>query len=558
MLRLTIKKRIYLQVGLMMAAFLLISGFNYLTASRVNGTAEVQRKVGHEDAALGGAIQAAKNVHLAVLKAMAATDPTETARQFATMRAAVDELNRVVTEAKARATGDGRAALHQKAADGVAKMAEAGAGIEAALTNGTGLEKLPDFQATVETGETAIVDAYGSLGNDLRQETAQAEGHLRAALSASITFALISALVAVAVTAGLGLLLFRGIVTPLRTMSSAMHGLAAGDTSVRVEGGDVQDEMGEMARAMDVFRSHAVEVADLREHEVAMARQAEEERRARAQQIVDQVLAMLTEVSAASSEAVASLEASANSMGEMANLSSRETDEAAMSAEITSANVETVAAAAEELSASISEITRQVRSSSAIADRAADRAGHVVGTISSLRQASASIGEISEVIRVIAGQTNLLALNATIEAARAGDAGKGFAVVANEVKVLANQTTKATEDIGTQISAVQAAIGQTAGAIDELVAEIHEMQQIAGTIDDSVQQQSQATDAIASNVATATGGVTNLAQGIRHVDSTVRGLADLAHTVKRAAAKVGQQVGLLQTEVVRQVRSSIS
>ncbi|MBC7907842.1 MAG: HAMP domain-containing protein [Rhodospirillaceae bacterium] len=294
----TIKVRLYLLVGLMTAAFLAMAGFNYWSATRVDAAAALQRENAREGKALQGALQAAKNVHLAVLKAMAATDPKDVDRQFKAMKASGTELARLVGEAGSGATGD-RAAQHVKVADNVNRMLAAGKGVEEALVNGAGLEKLPEYQAGVQAGEATIGEAYGALGAELQNEITTADANLTAALDRSITFAAVSAVLATLVTIGLGLFLFRSIVLPLREMAEAMRRLAAGDTSVTVRGGEVQDEMGAMARALAVFREHAVEVVTLHARETETAKKVEEERRARAQQLVDQVLATLAQVSKA-------------------------------------------------------------------------------------------------------------------------------------------------------------------------------------------------------------------------------------------------------------------
>jgi methyl-accepting chemotaxis protein len=472
------------------------------------------------------------------------------------MDAAGDRLAKLVADAAARSSGSDRAALHAKASDSAGRMAAGGKGVKAALIDNVALEKLTEYAADIEAGQKAIAESYGRLAQELEREIATADANLTAALGRSIGFAAASAVIATLVTIGLGILLFRSLVLPLRAMAAAMRRLASGDTSIVVTGAEVQDEMGEMARALGVFKQNIAEVATLREREIETARKTEEERRTRTLQLIEQILDTLKRIHEKSLDAVVRLEKTSVTMGETADNGSNQTHSAAQSAEATSGNVATVAAAAEELSASIGEITRQVKSSTEIAEAAAQQAHHVTRTITELKASSENIGAISNLIRDIASQTNLLALNATIEAARAGDAGKGFAVVASEVKNLANATTKATEDIGTQIEMVQGAIKGTTDEIMSLVHEIEQMRQIAVVVQQSIQEQSQATTGIANNVAVASTSVVDLARNVQSLDATIADLKDLSHTVADASSLVREQSELVMTEVVRQLRAT--
>ncbi|RDI57876.1 methyl-accepting chemotaxis protein [Microvirga subterranea] len=339
-----------------------------------------------------------------------------------------------------------------------------------------------------------------------------------------------------------------GITRPLGVMTAAMGRLANGDLTVQVSGAERRDEVGQLARSLQVFKDNAIEARRL-----AAEQEAENEAKMRRAQLLDQltkqfeanVSAMTQGLSAAATE----MEATAQSMTAIADQTNSQTVHVASAAEQTSANVQTVAAATEELSISIREIAGQVTQSSHIAERAVNDARRTDGLVQDLAGTAERIGNVVALINNIASQTNLLALNATIEAARAGEAGKGFAVVATEVKELANQTSKATEEISAQIGSVQQATREAVGAIQGIARTIAEMSQISVTIAAAMEEQGAATAEIARNVQEAargteqvTGNIGDVRQGAGETGAAAAQVLSAAQELARHSASLGGEV----------------
>jgi methyl-accepting chemotaxis protein len=321
-------------------------------------------------------------------------------------------------------------------------------------------------------------------------------------------------------------LLFR----PIPVLTATMMRLADHDTAVDVPYLDRRDELGEMARAVQVFKQNAAEQRRL-EAERASEREKQFVRGQRLEELAGSFDAEVAAVIEALGGSAGEMQQASQSMSATAEETSRQATAVAAASEQASSNVQTVASAAEELSSSIREIARQMGASSAIARDATGEAEKAQATVRGLAAAAEKIGEVVELINAIAGQTNLLALNATIEAARAGDAGKGFAVVAGEVKSLANQTAKATEEIAAQIDAVRGEINGTVGAIEGIVSTIGKINEISASIAAAVEEQDAATQEIARNVEQA-------AQGTQQVSGNIAGVTTAADETGSAANRV--------------------
>jgi methyl-accepting chemotaxis protein len=312
---------------------------------------------------------------------------------------------------------------------------------------------------------------------------------------------------------------------------------------------DRKDEFGKVGKALALFIDKLHEVDRMQEAQRQAEQQAEETRRSALLKMADDLQSAVVGVIGSVASAASELQATAEGMTAVARDTSTQAASVASSSEQASANVQAVASATEELSASISEIGHQVAQASKVSTSAVTEAERASQMIQGLAEAASRIGEVVAMITDIASQTNLLALNATIEAARAGEAGKGFAVVANEVKNLANQTGKATEEITQQISSVQAATNDAVDAIKGIGGTIGEINEIAAAIAASVQQQGSATNEIARNAQEAAGGARDVSLHITHVREGTDDTGRSAESVLSASAELASNAEVLRREV---------
>jgi methyl-accepting chemotaxis protein len=357
------------------------------------------------------------------------------------------------------------------------------------------------------------------------------------------------AAIILAVVVGTSIVIGRGIAKPLSKINETMKRLAEGDLEMQVPEKDRKDEIGEMAATVQIFKDNAIEKVRLEaehEEEKALAEQEKHELMlAMAGDFEASVGGVVNKVASASSD----MQRSSEAMNATADRTTSQSAAVAAASEQASNNVQTVAAAAEELSSSIAEISRQVSQASRIASGAVKQAQDTNVKVQGLADAANKIGEVVALITDIADQTNLLALNATIEAARAGDAGKGFAVVASEVKNLANQTAKATEEIGSQIGGIQLATQEAVAAIESITKTISEIDEVAAGIASAVEEQGAATQEIARNVEQAAAGTQEVSHNIDGVSQAANDTGAAATMIRTAAEELSNQSDMLRSEV---------
>ncbi len=366
-----------------------------------------------------------------------------------------------------------------------------------------------------------------------------------AASASSQRTQILGTIVILLVAASMAFFQGRGMSRPLTAITAVMNRISSGDTDVTIPGFDRKDELGTMAGAVDVFRRNMIEARALREEQEAAKQQSEIEKSALQRRMADRFEADVKSVVNAVARATEAMQMAAAEITESVNGSSAKTAAAATASEQASSSINTVAAATEELACSITEIGRQVTHSSEVAEAAVGTAGKTNEMVSGLAAAGDKIGDVLRLISAIAEQTNLLALNATIEAARAGEAGRGFAVVASEVKELASQTAKATEEIAGQVSAIQSSTGECVTAIGSISDTIREISSIAATIASAVEEQGSATREIAQSVQQVATGTSEVAVNVAGASHAAEQSRTLAETVLSASGELSQHAAAL-------------
>ncbi|ABD88290.1 methyl-accepting chemotaxis protein [Rhodopseudomonas palustris] len=396
-------------------------------------------------------------------------------------------------------------------------------------------EVLKLLDADVELNDKGAADATADARNSYN--------------SAWLTTIVVGALAVVIGIAAVLFVIFR-VAAGLTGLNGALAKMAGGQLDIDIPGAGRADEIGDMAKNVVTIRQNSENAARAdAEAKAERDRQAAEQRKQEMYRMADDFEGAVGEIIETVSSASTELEASATTLAATAERAQSLATVVAAASEEASTNVQSVASATEEMSSSITEISRQVQDSARIAGEAVDQARHTNDRVSELAMAASRIGDVVELINNIAGQTNLLALNATIEAARAGEAGRGFAVVASEVKALAEQTAKATGEIGQQITGIQSATQQSVGAIREIGAIIGKMSEISSTIASAVEEQGAATQEISRNVQQAAMGTHEVSANITNVQHGAAETGSASSQVLSAAKSLSRDSNRLKTEV---------
>jgi methyl-accepting chemotaxis protein len=387
-----------------------------------------------------------------------------------------------------------------------------------------------------------LVAAADALAADNRAQAGNA-------VSQGTTLILVLLGVALAIAAGLVLLVVRTVTGPINAITGTMRRLAEGDTGVEIPGAGRRDEIGDMAGAVQVFKDNAVEKERLEAEQKEAERRAEAEKRQAMHELADRFQSEVGGIVERVSSAATELQATSQQLSAAVEETEAQTQAAASGANQASGSVQTVASAAEELSAAIQEVNTQVSGAAGKLQSTAEGAKDAEARMDELMAAVGKIDEVVAQISDVAEQTNLLALNATIEAARAGEAGKGFAVVAQEVKQLANQTRQMTDSIASQLSGVKSVSQRAADATRAIAGDVETVNETTGAIAASMEQQTATTSEISRSAQEAAQGTDGVSGNLNSVTEAAGHTAQASGSVSQAADDLAQQSETLRSAV---------
>ncbi|MET4175073.1 methyl-accepting chemotaxis protein [Bradyrhizobium sp. LA6.1] len=411
-------------------------------------------------------------------------------------------------------------------------------------------DKLRDIAMKSRTAAENLQGKIRELADRLNTRVEEKSKEAREQYESTSRFLIILAGLGVIIGGALGFIIGQyGIARPIRMIVGVLQELASGRYQVEIAGLDRKDEVGEVAKTAEVFRENGLAKIRMEAEQKEMEQRSAAQRRQDMLRLADQFETAVGEVIETVSSASTELEASATTLTSTAEHAQQLATVVASASEEASTNVQSVASATEELSSSITEISRQVQESARVASEAVGQARTTTERVSELSKAATRIGDVVELINTIAGQTNLLALNATIEAARAGEAGRGFAVVASEVKALAEQTAKATGEIGQQISGIQSATRESVGAIKDISDTIERLSEISSAIAAAVEEQGAATQEISRNVQQAAEGTHQVSSNITDVQRGASETGSASSQVLSAAQSLSGDSNRLKLEV---------